>query len=248
MNTIRRLIHLLACTGCLLVLSCIDGHEEYWLDSDGGGRAAIRYEVPAAFAVSMGGTTGIEALLDRFIRETPTLTAATRSVSQRGDRLTVELQATFKSAVDLIAAVSGDSVLVPAGSESLLEPLIGKFEVLQHGLQVNFSRTVFPAKALPGSFFMPASQLEGRHLVYILHLPTAARESNATRTEASGRTLIWEQPFKGGAVKQLVIWFKADLPLPWRLIGCMVGGVAGLVGLALVAFRRLRRKHSPLPI
>lgn len=243
MNFIRHLFRLLACAGCLLLFSCIDGHEEYWLEADGSGRALIRYDVPAAFAASMGGIAGIEEVLDRFIRETPTLTDATRQVTRREERLTVELKASFKSVVDLIDSVSGDSALVPAGVESPLEPLIGKFDVRQQGLKVDFTRTVFPSKALPGSFFMPAAQLDGRHLVYILHLPTAARESNATRTEGDGRTLIWDQPFKGGAVKQLALRFKADLPLPWRLIAGAAGGLGGLCGLVVVAVRVLRRRR-----
>ena len=239
-----KIIHLLAVAGCLLLLSCIDGHEEYWLEPDGSGRATIRYEVPAAFAASMGGTPGIEAVLDQFIRETPTLTHATRQVTRQGDRLTVEFAASFKSVLDLITAVSGESALTPAGSNSPLDPLIGKFDVRQQGLRVDFTRTVFPSKALPGSFFMPAAKLDGRHLVYVLHLPVAARESNATRTEAAGRTLIWDQPFKGGAVKQLVLSFDADLPLPWRRIAGAIAGVCGLLGLGAFGLRRLRRKRA----
>jgi hypothetical protein len=244
MNMLRRLIRLLALAGCLLLLSCIDGHEEYWLEADGSGRAAIRYDVPAAFAASMGGSTGIEALLDQFIRETPTLTNTTRQVTRRGDRLTVELKTSFKSVLELIAAVSADSVLTSGHSKSVLEPLIGEFDVRQQGLKVDFKRTVYPSKALPGSFFMPKAQLEGRHLVYILHLPGAPRESNATRTEADGRTLIWDQPFEGGAVKQLALSFKADLPLPWRRIAGAIGGLAGLLGLGVFGLRRSRRKRA----
>ncbi len=241
MPMIRYFIRLLACAACLTLLSCIDGHEEYWLEADGSGRAAIRYEVPAAFAASLGGTPGVEALLDRFIRETPTLHHATRQVTRHGDRLTVELNASFRSVLELIAAVRGDSALTAGAAGSALDPLIGQFDVRQQGLTVDFTRTVFPAKALPGSAFIPAAQLDGRHLVYILHLPVPAQETNATRIEADGRTLIWDQPFKGGAVKQLPLHFKATLPLPWRLIAAAAAGVVALLGLAALVFRRLRR-------
>jgi hypothetical protein len=243
MSMLRLFIRLLAGAGCLLLLSCIDGHEEYWLESDGSGRAAIRYDVPAAFATRMGGVAGVEALIDQFIRETPTLTHATRQVTRHGDRLQVEFKASFGSVADLITAVSGDSALTPADGESALEPLIGDFTVGQEGRRVDFTRTVYPSKALPGSSFLPAAQLDGRHLVYILHLPVAALESNATRTAAGGRTLIWDQPFKGGAVKQLELRFKADLPLPWRLITGTIGGLGLLLGLGLAVLRHLRRKR-----
>jgi hypothetical protein len=238
------LIRLLALTGCFLLVACIDGREEYWLEPDGSGRALIHYEVPAAFAAGMGGIAGVEALLDQFFQQTPTLTDPTRQVTQKGDRLTVEIKTSFKSVEDLIAAVSEDSVLVPKGSNSPLEPLIGDFNVQRQGLKVDFKRTIYPARALPGSSLMPEAQLDGRHLFYILHLPTAANESNATRTEADGRTLIWDQPFKGGAVKKLELRFKADLPFPWRLIAGAAGGLVAVVCLIAAALRRSRRKRS----
>lgn len=247
MNALRRLIRWMVPAVCAVLASCIDGSEEYWLAADGSGRAEIRYEVPASFATSLGGISGVEDLLDRFVRETPTLHHVTRAVTRRHDRLTVELKGDFKSVRDLIAAVSGDSALTPAGGSSPLEPLIGDFAIQQAGTRVNFERTVHPGRAIPGSALLPASQFKGRRLVYQLHLPVAARDSNATRTADGGRTLIWERPLDGGMLKPLALRFEADLPLPWHWLAAGVGGTGLLAALAVYALRRRRNRRTAEP-
>ncbi len=238
MNTLRLVLRLLAAAVCVALVSCIDGYEEYWLERDGSGRAEIVYDVPASFASTMGGVEGVENLLDRFVRETPTLHEVTREVTRRGDRLTVSLKARFKSVTDLIDAVSGESVLAPSGESSPLDPLIGDFDISQTGTRVSFRRTVRPGRALPGSALMPASKLKGRRLVYILHLPVPAAQSNATRTEDGGRTMVWECPLDSGKLRPQPLEFVADLPLPWGWIAG--GGGLGVVCLA-AAVARLRR-------
>lgn len=246
MSTLRRLLRLLAPAICAVLASCIDGREEYWLAADGSGRAEIRYEVPAAFATGLGGTRGVEEMLDRFVRETPTLSAVTRNVTRRGDRLTVEFKAAFGSAEELIAAVSGESALTPAGEASPLDPLIGRFDIRQQGTRVAFERTVSPGRALPGSALLPSSQLRDRRLTYILHLPVAAWQSNATRTDDHGRTLIWEHPLDSGTLAKFSISFQADLPLPWRRIAAAAVAICLLAALGTRLVLRSRRR-PPAP-
>lgn len=239
----RSLPRLLAPVVCALLASCIDGREEYWLAGDGSGRAEIRYEVPVGLARSCGGEQGLEKLLDDFVRATPTLTNATRRVSCEGDRMVVDFKASFKSAIDLIDAVSGDSVLCSGNLKPVMEPLIGHFDFHRRGIKVELTRTVQPAKALPGSFLMPASQFAGRRLVYVMHLPAAAEESNATRTEDGGRTLIWDQPLTDGLRKSVIIHFKAAVPVPWRLL-TTIAAVLALAGFIFVRSIRPRRKDA----
>lgn len=246
MDAIRRLTRLLAAAACLVVVSCIDGREEYWLESDGSGRAEVRYEVPAGFVASIGGIGGVEDVLDRFVKETPTLSGVTRSVTRHGDRLTVEFKGNFKSVQDLIAAVSGDSALRPAGETSPLEPLIGDFVVRQQGARVEFQRTIYPGRALPGSALLPASQLKGRSLVYLLHLPVVPDESNATRTADHGRTLIWEHSLESGVLRKFSLHFQAELPLPWGWIAAGVAAIGLVVAVILHAIIRRRRAARPL--
>ena len=246
MTALRRLLQLLVPAICAVLVSCIDGREEYWLAKDGSGRAEIRYEVPAAFATSMGGIRGVEEMLDRFVRETPTLSDVTRSVTRRGDRLTVEFKAAFGSVQDLIAAVSGESALTPVGEASPLDPLIGEFDIRQQGARVTFERTISPGRALPGSALLPSSQLKDRRLTYILHLPVAARQSNATDTADHGRTLIWEHPLESGTLRKFSIGFQADLPVPWRWIAVAVGVICLLAMLGVLLALRRRRRQPPV--
>ena len=90
----------------------------------------------------------MEKILDEFIRQTPTLTNATRRVSREGERTAVEFQASFKSALDLMNAVRGDSVLASGNLKSTVPPLIGHFDFQRSGLTVELTRTVQPAQAL----------------------------------------------------------------------------------------------------
>ena len=241
------LVRTLALLLCALVVSCIDGHEEYWLERDGSGRAELVYDVPAAMASAMGGVEGVRETLDRFVRETPTLYDATREVSRSGDRLKVVLKARFHSVEDLIKAVSGDSALGSADGTSPLDPLIGDFDVKQEGLKVFFRRTVRPGRALPGASLLMADRLKGRKLEYVLHLPVPAKRSNASRLEDGGRMLVWECPLDSGKLRPLPLEFEAEMPLPLAWIAGGAGGAALAVAVVALGVRRLRRNGAAAP-
>ena len=154
--------------------------------------------------------------------------------------MVVDFKASFKSALDLIDAVRGDSALSSGNLKPVVEPLIGQFDIHRSGTQVELTRTVRPGKALPGSFLLPASQFSGRRLTYIMHLPLAAEESNATRTEDGGRTLIWDEALQDGLKKSVVIHFKATVPIPWWAWAAAAAVVA-LAGWFVVRLFRRRR-------
>ncbi|MEI6675961.1 MAG: hypothetical protein WCO57_12380 [Verrucomicrobiota bacterium] len=231
---------------CALQAACIDGREEYWLAANGSGRAEIHYEIPAVIARSCGGEAGLSMLLDKFVRETPTLTNASHQVTCHADRLVVDFNASFQSVLELVAALRGDSALSAGNFKPAVEPLIGQFDIRQSGPKVELTRTVSPSKALPGSFLMPAAQFDGKRLVYIMHLPVVAVESNATRTADSGRTLIWDQALQESLKHNVVIHFKATMPLPWGKIASVTVTLGLLGWLGLRARRRRSRHQSPV--
>lgn len=222
----------------ILTSSCIDTREEYWLDANGGGRAHAVYELPLAVARAQGGPEGIKNQIDGFLKNTPEIRSSDCSVTIEGERLRVELHAAFDSALDLKEVATGGSI---QNLPSAASHLAGEITADLHGRSLVFSRKISAAKALPGAAFLPASQLDGHRMVYIMHLPAPAEESNATRTEDTGRTLVWDIPVSQAVRAPLVTRFKMAIPIPWA----WVTGVAvpcSLVGL--LAFAKIRKSRK----
>ncbi len=234
----RYILRGLAVSAAGLLVSCIDGREEIWIHADGSGRADLTYTVPALAAELQGGRMGLTRMLQDFSQRTPSLTAFGYDLTESNDRLTIHVIANFASALALKEVTKGDSLAkLPAAASELA----GEVNVNLAGRTVDFSRTIAAGKALPGAFFMPASSFAGRNLTYIIHLPEPTVESNATRIEDGGRTLIWEVPLTDAISTPFTLHFKSRLPLPaWLLL------VVTLV-LVLVAIfmRRMLRKSKP---
>lgn len=225
-------------TACLLV-SCIDGHEEIWLNANGSGRADIRYSLPAAAARFQGGEAGVRRIIGELLKNTPAIATSSYEVAREQDRLKIHVQATFNSAMDLTKISTGRSLENLPSSATYLA---GDFKVDLHGRTVDFARTIVPGKALPGAIFLPVSQFEGRNLTYIIHLPDAASESNATRVEDAGRTLVWDYPLARAIQGPFTLRFKARIPIPrWAV----ASGAAVVLLLAYFAIRwKIRARNS----
>lgn len=217
------------------LVSCIDGREEIWLNADGSGRADFNYSVPAIAARLQGGEEGIRQLIKRFLKDRPELALSLCDVSTEAERLRIHVRASFDSVMDLKRVSDKKSL------ENLPSPvthLIGDLRLDVRGLSVDFARSIAPGQALPGSLFMPASQFQNRNLTYIVHLPMAATESNATRLEDAGRTLIWDFPLGQVLERPVTTSFKARIPIPrWFAV------TTSLVALstAVLVFFKLRK-------
>lgn len=221
--------------------SCIDGREEYWLESDGSGRAEITYTLPAAIAKVHGGESGIRELIDGFLRNTPEISSSSCEVVTEESRLRVRIRTAFNSALDLRNIASGTALkeLPSAASQ-----LAGNVRVDLQGRTLDFKRQVSHARALPGSAFLPDSQLDGRRIVYIMHLPAAATDSNATRTEDSGHTLIWDIPLAEAIRAPLITRFKMKIPIPWTLVGTIALPLSLAGGFVFVRVRKSRKQRQ----
>jgi hypothetical protein len=230
----------LAIAAAGLLTSCIDGHEEIWLNADGSGRADATYSLPAAAASLQGGESGIHRMIEEFLRATPAISNSSCAVTTVGDRLKIRVQTRFDSALDL-KDISASSAIKKLPSAA--HGLAGEIKAEVRGLSVDFARTMRLGDALPGSQFIPASQLAGRNLTYIIHLPKAATDSNATRTEDSGRTLIWDFPLSEALQGPITTRLTAPIPIPiWAIATISIFGIA----LMIIAARKLiRRQPSP---
>ncbi len=232
--------------GCLLLASCIDSHEEVWLKSDGSGRAELRFSLPAAATVLHGGEKGIRAIVDDFLAKSPQLKDSSSTVALHRGRMEIKVSASFDSIIDFSGIPASEAVA------TLPEPsrdFAGTVDVRIEGRTVEFTRTIHAGKAIPGSFLIPSSQMKKHRLVYILHLPSPVLESNATRTENSGRTLIWDHSLAIAARNPFSIHVKTEIPLPRWLLASAGGTVLLLSVLATAGIRRLRsRRRVPMLI
>ena len=238
MQHILRLLTLL--TAGMLV-SCLDGREEIWLNANGSGRAEIAYTVPAAAARLQGGEAGIRQLIGEFLKNTPAISTSRHEVVTDRDRLKIRVEATFESAMELQEISQGKSLeRLPSSAQYLA----GHMALAFSGRTVDFSRTVTLGKALPGAIFLPASQFEGRVLTYIIHLPAAASETNATRVTNGGRTLEWNYPLASAIRGPLKLHFKTQIPIPSWAIASLIA-VVTLLAYAVVRRQIRARKSSP---
>lgn len=233
-NRYRCFATLLLAFACTLLVSCIEGREEIWLNANGSGRADLSYDIPATAARLQGGAAGVKELLDSLLVNAP---AHTSEVSIEGDRLKVKVQLAFESPGELTRLTSNVST---RKTPSAFKHLSGIFTVDRSWRTIDFTRVISPGKALPAAL-IPDSQFRDRKLTYILHLPLVPEESTATRTEDGGRTLIWEQPLANAVREPIVIHFKGKIPIPpWltaiAVILCAVAAIFGLKGI-----QKLRR-------
>lgn len=233
MRWFRHSLRIVAMVATVLLVSCIDGREEVWLHADGSGRAEVSYSLPAAAARFQGGEAGIRQKINDLLKKTTALHSTSCEVSTQEDRLQICVRASFDSALDLKKlAKSGSISKLPSSASHMA----GKVKVGLSGRTVDFSRTITAGGALPGAKFLPASQFADRKLTYIIHLPLAASESDATRTEDGGRTLVWDFPLAEAVRSPVITHFKVKIPIPVWLVVAVVGVVSavGFVGYRLV--------------
>ncbi len=236
MTCYRFLIYLLLSLITGLLVSCIDGREEIWINADGSGRAEICYEIPTAATHLQNGVEGVREKLETLVTQSPELNA-TYSIVETGDRLRVTVHARFPSAPDLAKAANAKNrENLPVASRYLT----GEFAFFRDGRTIDISRTISAGKAIPGARFIPERQLRDRKLVYILHLPTAAEESNATAVTDNGRTLTWEYPLSDALREPFTTHFKVKIPIPLWLWAAGISTVLFIALLLLFLIRRIR--------
>jgi hypothetical protein len=237
MSHSKSLIWIAAIASLFLLNSCIDGREELWIEANGSGRAEIHYSLPAAAARLHGGESGIRDLIEGFLQKTPEIQSSSCDVISDGERLHVAIKTSFRSALDLQQLAEGESIKTLPNAAT---HLAGKVKTSFHGRTMDFARTITPSKALPGAAFLPLSGFQGHRLTYIIHLPAVPNNSNATRTENGGRTLVWDMPLETAIQSPIVTRFQIDIPIPWKLLLSIA--VPVLVG-GILLIRNLRRRR-----
>jgi hypothetical protein len=222
-----------------LLSSCIDGREEYWLNADGSGAAEAEYELPAAAAALKGGDVALRETIEAWLARQPRVRREACEVATTGDRTRVRVRLAFDSALQLTELSTPEAT---AALPSSFRHLAGVFDLRVSGRDVELTRTLFPGKVFFGGLFAPKDEFAGRRLVYTLHLPVPALESNATRTTDDGKTLVWDFALADGLKQPLVTRFKARAPLPaWAIPSAVCLGVV-LVWTAARSRRLWKRR------
>lgn len=226
---------------CLLIVSCIDCKEELWVNPDGSGAAEATYDLPSSAVLLGGGEAKIRATIATLLSENPGLhQEALDIVSTRG-RTRIHLRLRFESALKLVDLSKPESTgSLPATAQQLA----GTFDFRLSGREFELNRTIEANKAFAGGLFMPRREIEGRRLLYILHLPQPPVESNATRTENNGSTLIWDYSLEEALKRPVTTRVKARIPIPWWV---PFSAILLLGGLATLVIRWRSRRRMSIP-
>jgi hypothetical protein len=223
----------------ILIPSCIDGQEEYWIEKNGSGRAEIRYTLPNSVANMQGGNERLHKIVSDFLKNTPAISQSSCEIITEESTTRVQIHARFDSALKLAEIANGPGIKsLPTAANHL----VGEIQAQRHGRTVELTRTAAPAMAIPGVFWMPSSSLDGYKLTYIVHLPARASEANATRVDDGGCTLRWEIPLAQTINAPLVTHFKMDLPIPWTPFFAM--GLPMFL-LIFLGFSRIKNARKP---
>jgi hypothetical protein len=230
---------LIACLSAFLVSSCLDSHEEVWLNDDASGKARVQVSIPLHIANANGGEKEVKALIKEYFDTTPAFTSYSVATAVVDDQMQIDVHMTFDDVFEL-----KDSASNPAYQKfpDTADDLIGTSEVKIEGSNLNFHRMIDLTKAIPGSMFIPKEQLKGHKLTTIIHLPKAPLSHNAHAAENSGKTLIWSTPLARALREPMNHIFTMEIPLPWLKISLITLAVILPVGVGGYLF--YKRKKS----
>ena len=227
----------LAGLACLLLSSCFDIREEVWVHADGSGRAELNYTLPESALLLAGGTSGIEARVRTLVATQPEIRLDAVDVSTGNDEAKIVVKLSTDSMLSLIDLQESEAFQqMPDAASNIAGTVVLKLK----GLDIDFTRTVKVREALGlASLAIGGEERAKRSLEYIIHLPKAAKESNATTVADGGKTLVWKATLGEALRKPVVTRFRASMPIPW-----FVHLAAGLLLLGIVALvLRVRRKR-----
>jgi hypothetical protein len=227
----------LAGLACLLLSACFDIREEVWVRADGSGRAELNYTLPESALLLAGGTSGIEARVRELVATQPKIRLDAVDVNTGNDEAKIAVKLSTDSMLSLIDLQKSEAFQqMPDAASNIAGTVVLKLK----GLDIDFTRTVKVREALGfASLAIGGEERAKRSLEYIIHLPKAAKESNATTVADGGKTLVWKATLGEALRKPVVTRFRAAMPIPWY-----AHAAAGLILLGSIALvLRIRRKR-----
>lgn len=220
----------------LCATSCIDIREEFWIRGDGSAKAEIRCLLPRAAALVAGGDEGIRKMVDELLADDPNVASYKVHILDRDGikEIHVRVHIAQLLRLDRLRETLERNRQLPEA----VRHMVGTLDVGMEGLAMKVRRRIAPGEAAPALKWLPAAQLEGHALTQIIHFPHPVRSSNAHRTEDGGRTLVWKTSLPDAIQGPVTYEFCVALPIPWRWIGALGGGIV----LCAVWWLRKRRR------
>ena len=241
----KRLLFLLPVLLPLLLVSCIEGEEEIWLEPDGSGRIEATYKMPTVVAQKIGDPEELVEILKNAAARDPHIELTSVSHQTRRGGVTLKFSGTFDD-LRKLATFPQRQLRDPAEPDKRVkaEVLFGTTHLdiswrgLSYERQVDISWLLKSSPAAKSIVRVPAL-LGNSSFRYTLNLPTSARESNSTTQSQDGHRLEWLFPLKNHVQEPMHLTAEGDLPLPGTL---WLIPLAVLVLLFLIQNRRARKK------
>lgn len=238
----RFLALIVAACGCLLLSSCLDIHEEIWIQADGSGHATLTYTVPETTLLIAGGKQELEISIRQFFDSYPEFQLDDFQVEVIGTEARITLRASTDSVISLANLSASDNFLALSNST---KSLFGSFDIKAQALDVDFQRSVDLQRAIGlASLTINGRERSQRRIIQVIHLPALPKSHNASRSENGGRTLIWEHSLGEALRAPVDSSFHLRIPLPaWSIAAILLLITVILYG----SFRAIRRYSNKCP-
>ncbi|MDP7307121.1 MAG: hypothetical protein QF405_05710 [Roseibacillus sp.] len=240
-----RLLALLSILLPLLLVSCIEGEEEIWLEPDGSGRIEATYKMPTVVAQKIGEPDELVEILKKAAARDPHIELTSVSHQTRRGGVTLRFSGTFDD-LRKLATFPERQLRDPAEPDKRVkaEVLFGETHLDISWRGISYDRKVdigWLLKSSPAakSIMKVPALLGDSSFHYTLNLPTSTRQSNATTQSQDGHKLEWLFPLKDHVQEPMHLTAEGDLPLPGSL---WLIPFAVLVLLFLIQNRRARKK------
>jgi hypothetical protein len=235
---------LLAGLACLVLSACFDIREEVWIHRNGSGRAQLNYVIPQSALLLSGGTAGLEEKIRQLVATQPRIRLDSVKVAVVDEQARIAVSLSTDSMLSLLDLRNSEEFEeLPSSASNIAGDLVVRLK----GLDIDFTRTVKVREALGlASLAIRREERAKRSLEYIIHLPKAPKESNATSVADGGKTLMWKSTLGEALAKPVVTHFRAALPIPWYAhvaAGLLLAGIVALI-LRIRRKRRQRREDA----
>lgn len=216
-QSIQRLLQYFAIFWSLILSSCVDLREEFWLHDDGSAVLEVTCNMPKAATLVIGGKNGLEKMAKKILEREAAIDSYEVQVSENSKRLNLLVRCEVD---DLLAF---DQISQTIQRQDDLHPavrkMVGQFDIGMEGMKgISVNRIVAPGEAVPALRWLPKSQTQGHSFVKIIHFPHPIKEHNAHESRDNGCTLMWETSLTNAVETAINYEFVIPYPIAWSWI------------------------------